>query len=101
MPDDSFHVYDTTLRDGSQGEGMSFSVEDKLAVARLLDELGIGYIEAGWPGATPKHTEVFRRATTDLQLETAVLVAFGATRKAGTSADVDPQVAALLDSGAK
>ncbi|HVU72611.1 MAG TPA: citramalate synthase [Mycobacteriales bacterium] len=98
---DAFHVYDTTLRDGSQGEGMSFSVEDKLAVARLLDELGVGFIEAGWPGASPKDTEVFRRAQTDLALETAVLVAFGATRKAGTTADVDPQVAALLDSEAK
>jgi len=97
---DAFHVYDTTLRDGSQGEGMAFSVADKLAVARLLDELGVGFIEAGWPGASPKDTEVFRRARTELPLSTARLVAFGATRRAGGSAAADPQVLALLESGA-
>jgi 2-isopropylmalate synthase len=98
---DTFQVYDTTLRDGSQGEGMAFSVADKLAIAALLDELGVGFIEAGWPGASPKDTEVFRRAATELDLDIATLVAFGATRKAGTSAAADPQVAALLDSGAR
>ena len=97
---DGFHVYDTTLRDGSQGEGMAFSVADKLAVAGLLDELGVGFIEAGWPGASPKDTEVFRRAQTELPLTTARLVAFGATRKVGAHADSDPQVLALLASGA-
>ncbi len=97
---DRLHVYDTTLRDGSQGEGMAFSVEDKLAVARLLDELGVGYIEAGWPGASPKDTEVFRRAAQELQLKTSRLVAFGATRKVGVAAADDPQVRALLDSAA-
>ena len=60
MLDDSFHVYDTTLRDGAQGEGMSFSVGDKLAVARLLDELGVGFIEGGWPGALPEGHRVLR-----------------------------------------
>ena len=97
---DAFHVYDTTLRDGAQREGVSYSVEDKLAVARLLDGYGVGFIEGGWPGALPKDTEFFQRAQTDLQLENARLVAFGATRKAGVDVAEDPQVRALLDSGA-
>jgi 2-isopropylmalate synthase len=93
---DSFHVYDTTLRDGTQREGFSPSVTDKLRIARHLDELGVGFIEGGWPGANPKDAEFFRRASTELGLSTAVLAAFGATRKAGTRAAVDPQVQALL-----
>lgn len=97
---DSFHVYDTTLRDGAQREGISYSVADKLAVARLLDELGVGFIEGGWPGALPKDTEFFARARTELDLKTAQLVAFGSTRKAGIAAAADPQVQALLDSQA-
>ena len=97
MLDDSFHVFDTTLRDGAQGEGMSFSVGDKLAVARLLDQLGVGFVEGGWPGALPKDTEFFARARTELALEHAQLVAFGATRKAGARAATDPQVLALRD----
>jgi 2-isopropylmalate synthase len=98
---DAFHLYDTTLRDGAQREGISYSVQDKLAVARLLDELGVGFIEGGWPGALPKDTEFFARAAKgELKLEHAALVAFGATRKAGTTADADPQVRALLDSEA-
>ena len=68
---DSFHVYDTTLRDGAQGEGMSFSVSDKLAVARLMDELGVGFVEGGWPGALPKDTEFFARARSELLLRHA------------------------------
>jgi 2-isopropylmalate synthase len=95
---DSFHVYDTTLRDGAQREGISYSVGDKLAVARLLDGLGVGFIEGGWPGALPKDTEFFARAAAgELELEHAVLVAFGSTRRAGTKASEDPQVRALLD----
>lgn len=97
MIDDRFHVYDTTLRDGAQREGISYSVTDKLAVAKLLDELGVGFIEGGWPGAMPKDTEFFSRAATELKLENAVLVAFGATRKAGAKASNDPQVLALRD----
>ena len=62
MLDDSFHVYDTTLRDGAQQEGLNLSVADKLVIARQLDELGVGFIEGGWPGAIPKDTEFFRRA---------------------------------------
>ncbi len=57
-----FHVYDTTLRDGAQQEGLNLSVEDKLHIARHLDALGVGFIEGGWPGAVPKDTEFFRRA---------------------------------------
>ncbi|WP_038840647.1 citramalate synthase [Salinispora arenicola] len=92
----TFQVYDTTLRDGAQREGVSYSVVDKLAVARLLDEFGVGFIEGGWPGAVPKDTEFFRRARTDLDLNHAVLVAFGATRRAGLGVDNDPQVHSLL-----
>ena len=92
-----FHVFDTTLRDGAQREGVSYSVADKLAVARLLDEIGVGFIEGGWPGALPKDTEFFARARTELTLRHAQLVAFGATRKAGVRVEDDPQVRALLD----
>ncbi len=98
-PDD-FHVFDTTLRDGAQREGISYSVTDKLAVARLLDEYGVGFIEGGWPGAMPKDTEFFQRAQSELTLRNAQLVAFGATRKAGVKVEADAQVRALLDSGA-
>lgn len=97
---DSFHVYDTTLRDGAQREGISYSVEDKLKVARLLDEYGVGFIEGGWPGAMPKDTEFFARAQRELTLRNAELVAFGATRKAGVRVQDDAQVRALLESGA-
>jgi 2-isopropylmalate synthase len=93
----TYQVFDTTLRDGAQREGITYSVVDKLAVARLLDELGVGFIEGGWPGAMPKDTEFFRRARTELDLKSALLVAFGATRRADLKADADPQVRALLD----
>ena len=93
----TMQVYDTTLRDGAQREGITYSVTDKLAVARLLDEFGVGFIEGGWPGAMPKDTEFFRRARTELDLKHAVFVAFGATRRATTAVQADPQVRALLD----
>ena len=96
----SFHVYDTTLRDGAQQEGLNLSVADKLTIARQLDGLGVGYIEGGWPGANPKDTEFFRRAREELKLEHAQLAAFGATRRAGMKAADDPLVAALRDRGA-
>src|SRR4051794_13003764 len=92
-----YQVFDTTLRDGAQREGISYTVADKLAVARLLDEFGVGFIEGGWPGAMPKDTEFFRLARTELKLTNAVLVAFGATRKAGVDVAADGQVQALLD----
>src|SRR6478609_3564530 len=94
------HVYDTTLRDGAQQEGLNLSVADKLTIARQLDELGVGYIEGGWPGANPKDTEFFARARDELDLRHARLTAFGATRRAGVPAADDPLVAALRDSGA-
>ena len=93
-------AYDTTLRDGAQQQSVSFTVEDKLAVARLLDALGVAYIEAGWPGAIPKDTELFSRVRDDLDLRTARLVAFGSTCRPGAAAADDPQVRALIDSGA-
>jgi 2-isopropylmalate synthase len=99
-PTDAFHVYDTTLRDGAQQEGLNLSVEDKLVISRHLDELGVGYIEGGWPGANPKDTEFFRRAREELALGNATLAAFGATRRVGVPAADDPLVAALRDSGA-
>jgi len=93
-------VYDTTLRDGAQQEGLNLSVADKLVIAGHLDELGVGFIEGGWPGANPKDTEFFARAKRELNLSNATLAAFGATRRAGTVAADDPQVRALVDSGA-
>ena len=93
----SVDIYDTTLRDGSQQEGLSLTVDDKLRVAEQLDHLGVQYIEGGWPGANPKDAEFFRRAAAgDLQLQTATLVAFGSTRKAGGRAESDPVLADLL-----
>jgi 2-isopropylmalate synthase len=100
MPNEEFHVYDTTLRDGAQQEGLNLSVADKLAIARRLDEFGVGFIEGGWPGAIPKDTEFFRRARTELQLQHATLAAFGSTRRPGAAAADDPQVAALRESRA-
>ena len=95
---DTFHVFDTTLRDGAQQEGIRLTVADKLRIARLLDELGVGFIEGGWPGANPSDTEFFARAADgELELRNAKLVAFGATRKVGATAATDPQVQALLD----
>ncbi|MDQ1369133.1 MAG: 2-isopropylmalate synthase [Acidimicrobiaceae bacterium] len=91
-------IYDTTLRDGSQQEGLSLTVDDKLRVAEQLDHLGVQFIEGGWPGANPKDAEFFRRAAAgDLHLHTATLVAFGSTRKAHTAADKDPVLQNLLD----
>ncbi|MET9400119.1 citramalate synthase [Kitasatospora sp. NPDC002965] len=100
LPDDAFHVFDTTLRDGAQREGINLTVADKLAIARYLDEFGVGFIEGGWPGANPRDTEFFARAATELDLANAQLVAFGATRRAGGNAADDPQLAALVNSGA-
>jgi len=96
---DAFHVYDTTLRDGAQREGISYSVNDKIAVARLLDDYGVDFIEGGWPGAMPKDTEFFEIAKT-APFRHAQLVAFGATRKADVAVEDDLQVKALLDSEA-
>ncbi|MDR2253755.1 MAG: citramalate synthase [Bifidobacteriaceae bacterium] len=91
-----FHIYDTTLRDGAQQEGMNLSVADKLQIAALLDRLGVDFIEGGWPGAIPKDTEFFERVAKEVTLENATLAAFGSTRKAGGRAATDTQVRALL-----
>ncbi len=90
-------LYDTTLRDGAQARGIDFSVADKLAIARELDKLGIDYIEGGWPGANPNDDAFFEHPPT---LKSAKLSAFGMTRRTGRSAENDPGLQALLDSGA-
>ncbi|MET9433941.1 citramalate synthase [Streptomyces sp. NPDC006551] len=100
MVHETFHILDTTLRDGAQREGINLTVADKLAIARHLDDFGVGFIEGGWPGANPRDTEFFARARQELDLRHAQLVAFGATRRAGIRAAEDPQLAALVDSGA-
>ena len=96
-----FHVFDTTLRDGSQQEGLNLSVLDKLAIAALLDELGVGFIEGGWPGANPNDTSFFAAmADGALRLKNAQLVAFGFTRRVGMKAADDPLTAAVRESRA-
>ena len=89
-------IYDTTLRDGAQLEGISLTVDDKLRIAEQLDRLGVHYIEGGWPGANPKDEEFFTRARTELALERSTLVAFGSTRRVGGDAAEDATLANLL-----
>lgn len=91
-------IYDTTLRDGAQGEGIAFSLEDKLKVAQRLDDIGIHFIEGGWPGSNAKDLEFFQRIR-NMPLKQAQVAAFGATRRAGATCEADPQVALLLDAG--
>src|ERR1700736_3988431 len=88
-------TFDTTLRDGTQGEAISFSVDDKLVIAQKLDELGIDYIEGGWPGSNPKDKDFFERAK-ELKLYHAKLTSFGATRFAKNQVHEDRNVLALL-----
>ena len=92
-------IYDTTLRDGSQLEGISLTVDDKLRIAEQLDWLGVHYIEGGWPGANPKDDEFFRRAATELSLTASELVAFGSTRRVKGKVDSDETLANLLEAG--
>jgi len=92
-------VFDTTLRDGTQLEGVSVTVDDKLRIAEQLDHLGVTFIEGGWPGANPKDEEFFRRARTELQLDTATLVAFGSTRRVKGKVDDDPTLRNLVEAG--
>ena len=101
MKKNKVYVYDTTLRDGSQSEGISFSVKDKLRIAGKLDELGVDYIEGGWPGANPKDDEFFAEAARSLKLKNSKLVAFGSTRRAGSKTSTDPVINGLLRSGTK
>src|SRR5579884_3238202 len=86
---ESVDIFDTTLRDGSQQEGLSLTVDDKLRVAEQLDHLGVAFIEGGWPGANPKDEEFFARAPAELRLSTSTLVAFGSTRRPGVRAEDD------------
>ncbi len=96
----SLEIYDTTLRDGAQAEDVSFSAEDKVRVAKKLDELGVHYIEGGWPGANPKDIEFFRIMKT-VPLQHATVIAFGSTRKASHAVQKDPNLQALLGAETK
>src|SRR5688572_503290 len=91
-------LFDTTLRDGTQSEGLSLSVEDKLKIAKILDGFGIHFIEGGYPGSNPKDIDFFRRAR-DLRLKHAKLTAFGSTRKVNGNAASDPNMLALVEAG--
>ncbi|HYG24129.1 MAG TPA: citramalate synthase [Verrucomicrobiae bacterium] len=91
-------IYDTTLRDGSQGEGINFSVADKLRIAEKLDAFGVHYIEGGWPGSNPKDIEFFAQAA-KRKFKNARLAAFGSTRKKGVAVENDDQVRLLIDAG--
>jgi len=90
-------IFDTTLRDGTQGESVSFSVDDKLAIARELDALGVDYIEGGWPGSNPKDKEFFARAKGELRLRHSKLVAFGSTHFAKYEVGEDPSIIELVE----
>lgn len=96
---ESVEIYDTTLRDGAQLEGISLTVDDKLRIAEQLDLLGVHYIEGGWPGANPKDDEFFERARTELNLKTSRFVAFGSTRRVKGRVDEDVTLANLVNSG--
>src|SRR5690242_143478 len=91
-------VYDTTLRDGTQGEGVSLSVADKLKIATKLDWLGVDFIEGGWPGSNPKDAEFFRQAR-GRTWDHARITSFGATRRPGTPVQDDANIRALVDAG--
>ena len=91
-------IYDTTLRDGTQGEYISLSAEDKLRIAKKLDEFGIHYIEGGWPGSNPKDARFFEMAKL-ATFKNAKLTAFGSTRKANTKVEEDENIKALLNAG--
>ena len=96
---EAVEIYDTTLRDGAQLEGISLTVDDKLRIADELDELGVHYIEGGWPGANPKDIEFFERAGRELRFERSTLVAFGSTRRPKGKVDDDATLRNLLDAG--
>ena len=95
MSREKIHIFDTTLRDGAQTQGVDFSIDDKLKIAKALDDLGVDYIEGGWPGANPTDTDFFQKK---IKLNNSVLTAFGMTKKAGRSADNDPGLSSILNS---
>src|SRR5512143_2805039 len=92
-------IYDTTLRDGAQAEDVNFSVEDKIRIARKLDQFGVHYIEGGWPGSNPRDVEFFKEMRR-VRLSRARLAAFGSTRRAGLKVSQDPNMRAVAASGA-
>src|ERR1700733_1047322 len=94
-PEPRVDVYDTTLRDGTQGEGISLSVDDKLRIARRLDALGVAFVEAGWPGSNPKDAEIFARVRDEEWR--ATIVAFGSTRRVAAHVEDDEGLRALVD----
>lgn len=89
------HLFDTTLRDGTQSEGLSLSLEDKLKITKLLDAFGIAFVEGGYPGSNPKDVEYFERVKS-LPLQQTKVTAFGSTRRAGIDASADPNLQALV-----
>ena len=95
MNKEKLYIFDTTLRDGAQTQGVDFSLDDKLKIAQSLDDLGIDYIEGGWPGANPTDTEFFQKK---INLNNSILTAFGMTKKTGRSAENDPGLSALINS---
>ena len=97
MSKEKIYIFDTTLRDGQQTTGVNFSVSDKMTIAKSLDELGVDYIEGGWPGANPTDNDFFSR---DLSFSKSKFTAFGMTRRPGRSADNDPSLNALVNSNA-
>jgi len=95
MSKEKLYIFDTTLRDGAQTQGVDFSIDDKFKIVKALDDLGVDYIEGGWPGANPTDTEFFQKK---IKLSNSVLTAFGMTKKAGRSADNDPGLSSILNS---
>ena len=95
MSKEKIYIFDTTLRDGAQTQGVDFSIDDKLKIAETLGNLGVDYIEGGWPGANPTDTEFFQKK---IHLKNSILTAFGMTKRSGRSAENDPGLSALLDS---
>ena len=95
MSKEKLYIFDTTLRDGAQTQGVDFSLDDKIKIAASLDNLGVDYIEGGWPGANPTDTEFFQKK---INLNNSILTAFGMTKKSGRSAENDPGLSAILNS---
>ena len=97
MSKERLYIFDTTLRDGEQTQGVDFSIDDKEKIALALDNLGVDYIEGGWPGANPTDTEFFQKK---IKFKNSKLTAFGMTKRTGRSVNNDPGISALLDSNA-
>ena len=95
MTKDRLYIFDTTLRDGAQTQGVHFSIDEKTKIAQALDSLGVDFIEGGWPGANPSDTEFFQKG---LDLKNSKFTAFGMTKKSGRSAENDPGLSAIMNS---